>query len=379
MSNYSRIVDYAAKDALTTGNPTKALKGTELGSEFDAIATMSATKEDTANKNAASGYTGNNAANQSQALGFVPTGSAVPVNGLYLPGANTIGWATNTTARGSVNSTGNYSLLPASSGITFQIPAAATGGSTTPAISVTASAASLAMLSLAGNATTIGTSDFQIYQDGTSQAFLVNRANLPMLFYTNTTLRATINAAGGLTVAAPTSGIGLITTGVASNYAFEAIGNAGAGVSFGALIKAGNTSADINMLGQNSAGTEIWRIQGDGVFKLQSAGYTPSNVITFANPPTITFANSNVFTLAMTGNISSAAWTLTGPLDGQSFIIFIKQDATGSRTIVWPTTFWFPGGASPALSTAANSKDMLVATYSSTHAGYFCTLSNGFA
>src|SRR6478736_2057561 len=108
MSNYVKIVDYAAKDALSSGNAAKALKGTELGAEFDAIATMSATKEDTANKNAASGYTGQNASNQSQANAFVPTNSAVPVNGMYLPAANTVGFASNTVARGSVNSTGNW-------------------------------------------------------------------------------------------------------------------------------------------------------------------------------------------------------------------------------------------------------------------------------
>lgn len=48
MSNYTKIVDYAAKDLLLTGDPAKAGKGTEIGAEFDAIAAMSATKADTA-------------------------------------------------------------------------------------------------------------------------------------------------------------------------------------------------------------------------------------------------------------------------------------------------------------------------------------------
>lgn len=46
MSDYTKIVDYAAKDALLTGNPSKIIKGTELGAEFDAIATAVATKID---------------------------------------------------------------------------------------------------------------------------------------------------------------------------------------------------------------------------------------------------------------------------------------------------------------------------------------------
>ena len=48
MSNYAKIVDYAAKDSLLTGNPSKIVKGTELGAEFDAIAVAVATKANSA-------------------------------------------------------------------------------------------------------------------------------------------------------------------------------------------------------------------------------------------------------------------------------------------------------------------------------------------
>lgn len=48
MSNYTKLFDYEAKDALLTGNPSKLVKGTELGAEFDAIATAVATKLDSA-------------------------------------------------------------------------------------------------------------------------------------------------------------------------------------------------------------------------------------------------------------------------------------------------------------------------------------------
>lgn len=47
MSDYTKITDYAAKDALVTGNPAKLVKGTELGADFDAVATAVATKADT--------------------------------------------------------------------------------------------------------------------------------------------------------------------------------------------------------------------------------------------------------------------------------------------------------------------------------------------
>lgn len=46
MSNYTKLVNYAAKDALSLGDPDKKILGTQLGAEFDAIAVAIATKSD---------------------------------------------------------------------------------------------------------------------------------------------------------------------------------------------------------------------------------------------------------------------------------------------------------------------------------------------
>ena len=46
MSDYTKLTDFAAKDALLTGNPNKLVKGTEIDNEFDAIETAIATKAD---------------------------------------------------------------------------------------------------------------------------------------------------------------------------------------------------------------------------------------------------------------------------------------------------------------------------------------------
>jgi hypothetical protein len=58
MANYIVTTDFAAKDALPTGNPGKVAQGTQLDTELDNIATAIATKEDTANKGSANGYAG---------------------------------------------------------------------------------------------------------------------------------------------------------------------------------------------------------------------------------------------------------------------------------------------------------------------------------
>ena len=46
MSNYVKLTDFASKDSLTTGNPLKLIKGTEINDEFNAIQTAVATKAD---------------------------------------------------------------------------------------------------------------------------------------------------------------------------------------------------------------------------------------------------------------------------------------------------------------------------------------------
>ena len=47
MSNYSKTTDFAAKDALSTGNANKIVKGTEIDDEFSAIQTAVNSKANT--------------------------------------------------------------------------------------------------------------------------------------------------------------------------------------------------------------------------------------------------------------------------------------------------------------------------------------------
>lgn len=48
MSDYTKTTNFAAKDALPSGNSAKIIKGTEIDSEFNNIATAVATKSNTA-------------------------------------------------------------------------------------------------------------------------------------------------------------------------------------------------------------------------------------------------------------------------------------------------------------------------------------------
>jgi hypothetical protein len=48
MSNYTKTTNFAAKDALSSGDPNKIVKGTEIDTEYNNIATAVATKANSA-------------------------------------------------------------------------------------------------------------------------------------------------------------------------------------------------------------------------------------------------------------------------------------------------------------------------------------------
>jgi hypothetical protein len=70
------------------------------------------------------------------------------------------------------------------------------------------------------------------------------------------------------------------------------------------------------------------------------------------------FGTSNNFVTTLTNNA-----TLKNPINqepGQSGIIYMIQDGTGSRTLSFGTYWEFEGGTAPTLSTAANAVDVLI-------------------
>jgi hypothetical protein len=83
------------------------------------------------------------------------------------------------------------------------------------------------------------------------------------------------------------------------------------------------------------------------------------NVTTLTDGATITpnFALNNSFTVTLAGNR-----TLANPSNlvaGQSGVIIINQDATGSRTLAYGTNYDFGGGTAPTLTTTASAQDMI--------------------
>lgn len=90
---------------------------------------------------------------------------------------------------------------------------------------------------------------------------------------------------------------------------------------------------------------------------------------------TIDWTTGNKHKSTLTGNVT---YTFTAPSGPTNITLKLVQDATGSRTVTWPTSVMrWPGGTAPTLSTAANSVDILVCYFDGTN--YYCDTSLAFA
>jgi hypothetical protein len=111
MSNYTKSTDFASKDNLTSGNSLKIVKGTEIDTEFNNIATAIATKLDTSTTTLAD-----------------KTLTNVTVNA-YIEGVVAIGTVTTSNTLEITSGTVLTATLTASTACTFTMPTATAGKS----------------------------------------------------------------------------------------------------------------------------------------------------------------------------------------------------------------------------------------------------------
>ena len=70
---------------------------------------------------------------------------------------------------------------------------------------------------------------------------------------------------------------------------------------------------------------------------------------------TLDLTNGTVQIITLTGN---ATITMPTATSGKSFVMMLKQDGTGSRTVTWSTVKW-AGGTAPTITSTASRLDLL--------------------
>lgn len=111
-------------------------------------------------------------------------------------------------------------------------------------------------------------------------------------------------------------------------------------------------------------GTTIEEIQSGDTYTLNSGSTLTNPTVTnytetayTANTSTaitVSLSNGTVQILTLTGN---ATITMPAAGAGKSFVIILRQDATGSRTVTWSTVNW-PGGTAPTVTSTASKQDI---------------------
>lgn len=153
--------------------------------------------------------------------------------------------------------------------------------------------------------------------------------------------RNIVNA--GVVTATSFSGDGANLTGISSvSFATTSFGLSG---SPAILV----SSAGINT---DSAPTNLY-VSGSSAGNVVGLGTTDANT-------TLDFATGNNFSVTLVGSI--VLENPTGVTTGQSGVIYIQQDGTGSHTVGFGSHWDFPNETVPSLSLTANALDAL--TYS---------------
>ena len=134
----------------------------------------------------------------------------------------------------------------------------------------------------------------------------------------------------------------LPTTDSTANYVLKTNGS-------GTLGFAAAATGDVTLTGTQTLTNKTVEA---GTF---TNGYTEEvNTANTSTAYTISLADGSFQVLTLTGNATITMPTATA---GRSFILLLKQDGTGSRTVTWSTVKW-PGGTAPTVTSTASKQDI---------------------
>ena len=120
-------------------------------------------------------------------------------------------------------------------------------------------------------------------------------------------------------------------------------------------------SADDLVIGLGSAvgTTPAIHIDENQVVKFDAGIQEESTALTSGTTVALDVNLGTVFTLTLAHNLGTFNWTNPAASGyASSFILKVKQDGTGSRTISWPAAVDWAAATAPTISTSANAVDV---------------------
>jgi hypothetical protein len=233
----------------------------------------------------------------------------------------------------STTGTGHVHINPAGSG-SVQVNPTSAGtidnmaiGGTTPRAGAFTSVTSSTAIGVASGGTGVTTST------GSGSVVLSTSPTFvtPIL---GTPTSVTLTNATGLPIATGISGLG---TGVATFLATPSSANLASAVT-------DETGSGALVFGTNAA------LTNPTVTNYVETPYSANS----STAITLDLANGTVQIITLTGN---ATITMPTAVSGKSFIMYLRQDATGSRTVTWSTVNW-AGGTAPTVTSTASKQDI---------------------
>jgi hypothetical protein len=174
--------------------------------------------------------------------------------------------------------------------------------------------------------------------DSTWAASTVSAHNLLSATHSDTT---TATAVRGDLIVSPSGG----------GWARFAVGSANGVLTTDGTDPAWSTTPRLVRLGLGVAADASAALKIDGQY-----GSTTEDAGNSSTALTINWDNGNTQLVTLTGNCT---FTLSNPKDGFRYLLVLKQDGTGSRTVTWPSSVKWQGGTAPTLSTTAGKVDVV--------------------
>lgn len=261
---------------------------------------------------------------QGQIAYLTLTGSTIPANGLYLPAANRLGFATGTTARGYIDSNGQWVInSPSTSGPALVVHALGTNNVNTIELPEAGSMIRLTRSSDAGQTLYVGSragsSSLSLYNSGgvTSQ---VEADAATVRIYTNNNQRFNIATNGIVTVLAPdAAGKTLSVTGqIANTTNVIELPTAGSMINFarssdgGLAGFVGSRAATTSFSLYNNGGTTAEVEVDSGTINLKTNALVRISIASAGNVTVPAAASGNTFTIASASAIPAGGNSTMG-------------------------------------------------------------------